>query len=410
MRVLVHDYSGHPFQVQLSRALAHRGHEVLHVHCSSYQTGKGALQRRADDAEGFRVRGIDLGAVFDRYSVMRRVRQELDYGARFTRVAEAFEPDVVLSSNDPLLAKTRAARWCRRQGVPWVFWLQDVYSLAMAGYAGQRLGPAGRVIGRGFQALERRLLRQAAAVVPITADFDPVLSSWRVPQDRRHVIENWAPLDELPPRPKVNPWSVEHGLHDRHVFLYAGTLGLKHDPSLLVALAEAFVDDPEVRVVVVSEGKGAAWLAQARAERGLDNLVVLPYQPFDRLPDVFGAADVLLVLLEANAGTFSVPSKVLSYLCAGRPVLAAMPAVNQASRTIEGSEAGMVVNTDDVATWVQRAEKLRADPALRQFHGGRARAHAERAFDIDAIADRFERILQTSVSGARPTTGSGTAP
>ena len=47
MRILVHDYSGHPFQVELSRELARRGHEVTHSYCEAYVSGKGHLERRA---------------------------------------------------------------------------------------------------------------------------------------------------------------------------------------------------------------------------------------------------------------------------------------------------------------------------------------------------------------------------
>ena len=39
-RIVVHDYSGHPGQAQLSRALAARGYEVTHQHCPAYATGK----------------------------------------------------------------------------------------------------------------------------------------------------------------------------------------------------------------------------------------------------------------------------------------------------------------------------------------------------------------------------------
>ena len=46
LRVVVHDYVGHPFQVQLSRELARRGMDVLHLHCGSFRTGKGDV----DDA------------------------------------------------------------------------------------------------------------------------------------------------------------------------------------------------------------------------------------------------------------------------------------------------------------------------------------------------------------------------
>jgi len=398
MRILVHDYSGHPFQMQLSRALA-GCHEVLHVHCASYQTGKGAVSRRADDPPGLAIEAIDLGRTFDRYSWARRLRQELAYGFAFSRRAAAFRPDVILSSNDPLFAKSVAAAWCRTSSTPWVFWLQDVYSLAMSTHAKQRLGTAGRPLGAAFRALERQLLRQAAAVVAITDDFRRPLRRWGIAAEKCHVIENWAPLPELDVLPKDNAWSRAHGLHDRRVLLYSGTLGLKHHPGLLLALAERFRSEPDVRVVVVSQGKGIDWLAAEMAARRLDNLVLLPYQPYERLPEVFASADVLLVLLQDDAGVFSVPSKVLSNLCARRPILAAMPGANLGARTIERAGAGVVVPADDTDGWLAAADKLLSDPDLRAHHGDLGRSYAEATFDIDTIADRFEQILATAARG-----------
>ncbi|MGH9186634.1 MAG: glycosyltransferase family 4 protein [Acidimicrobiales bacterium] len=399
LRVLVHDYSGHPFQVQLARELARRGHTVLHVHCSSYETGKGAVQLLAGDPPTLSFRAIDLGQTFDRYAMRRRVPQELRYGARFSRLAAAYRPDVILSTNDPLLAKARAAYWCRRSRTPWVFWLQDLYSVAMAGYARRRLGPPGRLPGWAFESLERTLLRQAASVVAISEHFDPVLRRWGVPMSRCHVIENWAPLDGITPGPKDNAWSRAHGLHDRDVFLYAGTLGLKHNPGLLLALAERFRTEPRVTVAVISQGKGADWLNGELERSTLSNLVVLPYQAFDRLPEVFASADVLVGLLSRDAGEYSVPSKILSYLCAGRPILAAMPLTNPAVGTIDRAESGLVVDCDDEDGFLAAAEKLLADPAYRQECGRQARAYAERAFAIETVADRFEAVLVDAAVG-----------
>jgi colanic acid biosynthesis glycosyl transferase WcaI len=399
MRVLVHDFSGHPFQAQLSRALARRGHNVCHAHCGSYQTGKGALTRQVGDEDSLIFASIGMDDAFDRYTIHRRIRQELLYGRRFTRLAGRYRPDVILSSNDPLFAKAVAAQWCRSSRTPWVFWLQDVYSVAMSRYASHRLGRLGATIGSGFQALERRLLRQAARVVAITPDFDPLLHTWGVLEDRRDVIENWAPIDELPPVPKCNEWSREVGLDGFTVFLYAGTLGVKHDPSLLLELAQRFEDRQDVRVVVVSEGAGAEWLKRHIADGGVANLLVMPYQPYERLPEVFGTADVLLTLLSPDAGVFSVPSKVLSYLCAGRPILAAMPLVNLAARTLQHANAGMVVSNDDREGFFAAADKLLSDESLRQCRGEQARRYAERAFDIDTIASRFEAVLAQAAAG-----------
>ena len=55
MRVVVHDYVGHPFQAQLARGLAARGHAVLHVHCSSFVTGKGRVERDTVEGQAHRI-------------------------------------------------------------------------------------------------------------------------------------------------------------------------------------------------------------------------------------------------------------------------------------------------------------------------------------------------------------------
>lgn len=391
----MHDYSGHPFQVELSRALAARGHEVLHLHCSSYDTGKGAVYRRDSDPSRFSIGSISVDKPISGTTGPRRVPRELAYGGAFVARASAFEPDVVLSSNDPLFAKARAARWCSRTETPWVFWLQDIYSVPMIGYATSRMGQAGRQLGSVFERIEAALARQAAAVVAITDAFAPTLRRWKVPDDRCHVIENWAPLRELPIVAKDNPWARQHALVDVPVVLYSGTLGRKHDPGLLVELARR-LEPSGVRVVVISAGASVDWLAGEQRRLGLENLVLHGYQPYERLAEVMGTADVLLTILEGDAGVFSVPSKILTYLCAGRPILASMPAENLGAQTIQRADAGVIVAPGDGEGLLGAAATLLDDDALRRHHGASARAYAERAFDIDSIAVRFESVLESA--------------
>jgi putative colanic acid biosynthesis glycosyltransferase WcaI len=387
LRVVVHDFSGFPFPVQLSRELARRGHRTLHLHCPSYRAGKGDLERREDDPPGLEIEAVSLDRPFDKYSA-RRILQERAYGRRLLRRVEEERPSVVLSGNTPLLAQDVLI-----SGVdaPVVFWHQDVYSLPMQTEAKRRLPFIGTFVGKRFVNIERRLLAKSAAVITISEDFRATLLSWGLPADKLHVIENWAPLDELPLRPQDNDWARGHDLAGKRVFLYSGTLGRKHDPSLLLRLAQAFRDEPDVRVVVASEGLGADWLA----ERPCANLMLLGFQPYEEMPDVLAASEVLVAILERDAGAFAVPSKVLSYLCAGRPLLAALPHDNLAARVIETSGAGLRVDPDDAEGLVEGARRLLDDAELRERLGAAGRAYAERTFDIEAIADRFESVLES---------------
>ncbi|MGA3213794.1 MAG: glycosyltransferase, partial [Terriglobales bacterium] len=247
--------------------------------------------------------------------------------------------------------------------------------------------------------LERRQLRNSDAVVAITDDFVPLAVSWAGSKTKVTVIENWAAVDEFPPLPKANAWSCKHGCESSVNFIYSGTLGLKHKPELLAQLAAQ--DWQDTSVIVVAEGVGMKHLTHAQAARGLRRLKRLPLQSAEDLPQVFAASDVLVATIDSEAGRFAVPSKVQSYLCAGRPILLAAPRENLAARTVVRANAGIVVGPDDTEGFLAAAANLRADPHLRAELGANGRAYAERAFNLERIADVFEEVLTGAAETGR---------
>jgi colanic acid biosynthesis glycosyl transferase WcaI len=389
LRLVVHDYSGHPGQIHLSRELARRGHYVEHQYCASYTTGRGATQRRDGDPDAFVVRAIELSSEFARYSAIARLRQEVQYARMSTRAILAARPSVAVLSNIPLLSMFLITMSLRMRRVPYVFWHQDIYSEAIRVIARDRFGQLGRLIGWIAGRVERRVARGAAQVVAISDNFIEQLDAWGVQRSKVHVVPNWAAIDEMPSRPRDNAWAKAHGLVGTPVVMYAGTLGLKHDPSVITRLTLA--SPTGSRTVVVSEGNGREWLESEA--RDVPGLTLLDYQPYEQLPDMLASADVLLVVLESNASRYSVPSKVLNYLCAGRPVLALLPADNAVARMVEAAEAGIVVAPGDADAASAALNSLLASPVARAAMGTAARRFAERTFDVTRVGERFESLL-----------------
>jgi glycosyltransferase involved in cell wall biosynthesis len=397
-RVVVHDYSGHPGQAQLSRALAARGYEVVHQHCPSYSTGKGSLEVVAGDPPTLRFEECPMNGTFARYSAVTRIRQELAYGRDVARRIIALEPAIVVLSNVPLLAHSVLARRLARHKIPMVFWHQDIYSEAIGSAARSRIPVLGSVVARLADRVERTIARRSEHIVAISPTFLDRLAEWGVAW-KSSVVPNWAPIDELPLRPPDNPWSKRLGLVGHPVVLYSGTLGLKHDPSILALMADQLrVSHPSARVVVVSEGKGRDWLEAYRTERGADNLVLLDYQPYADLPDVMASADVLVAILEPDASRFSVPSKVLSYLCANRAIVGVMPERNAVAEVLTTHGAGIVIDPtarDDIGGLVAR---LLNEEDLCRAMGRAGRAYAERTFDPERAADVFVTVFGDHVA------------
>ena len=385
MRIVVHDYSGHPFQAQLSRELARRGHTVWHLTSGDFQTPKGHLA--TDDAPGGRltVKALSLGEVFHKDSFVKRRSQEQAFGRLVAAEIQAIKPDVVLSSNAPLDTQKGILDGTRRANAKFIFWVQDLYGEAIARILTSKFSLLGQAVGMHYKALEYRMLRASDAAVVISDDFKPILARNGVSPGRTVTIENWAPLDEMAYTPLPDRGAAPVRM------LYSGTLGYKHNPELLVDLAGM----PGAEMAVYSEGRVANELKAKAAD--LPSLQVNPWVPFDALPATLGAADVMVAVIEADAGVFSVPSKVLTYLCTGRPILASIPAENLAARILTSSGAGLVSAPGDTAGFMANAKRLADSPELRREMGAKARAYAEATFDIARIGDRFEKLIQEAV-------------
>ena len=387
-RILVNDYAGHPFQIQLSRALAAQGHEVAHLYCSTNVTPHGDLTDHGSDT--LSIVPISTGSTFEKYSILRRVRDEFRYGRASARFQRSWKPDVVICSNMPVVSLNALQSLDRT--MPMVVWLQDIQS-ALASLV---LDDWRKHLHRPLAWLEKRAIKRAEAVIAIADSLANDACALGVDPSCVTVIENWAPIDDLPVLPRDNEWADQHGLDDHFVFLYSGTLGIKHRPDLLADLASSFRNDDAVRVVVASEGIGADQLAAEVRRRALDNVVLLPFQDFSDLAAMLASADVLTVVLEQSAGSASIPSKVLSYLCAGRPILASLPHANSSTTLIEErANAGLAATSDEA--FIANAHLLREDSAVRTQLGTNGRAYAEDHFRIATIAQRFLAVIEPMI-------------
>ncbi len=397
MRIAVHDYAGHPFQFELSRQLAREGHVVRHFYFAGDAGPKGDASVRADDAAGFSVDAIDLDGAYSKEKLFQRRAMDIRYGREAGARIAAFQPDVVISGNTPVEAQEPLMRAAQAAGAAFVFWMQDFYSLAVKRILGRKWFGAGAAVAAWYEHLEAGQLRRSDAIVLISDDFLSGLAELKVRNAELEIIPNWGALDSLPVRPRANNWSAAQGLEGRFNFLYSGTLGLKHDPLVLTALADAFATDPTVVVTVVAAGQGADMLRAELAANPRPNMSLLPLQPMEVLPEVLGSADVVIALLEEDAGRFSVPSKVLSYLCAHRPIILSAPRENLAARILADAGAGVVVEAGDAKGLIAAARRLHDDGELRTAMGISGRTYAETNFDVTAVAARFQNVFQRAI-------------
>ncbi len=341
---------------------------------------------------------INVGEKIKKYSYFNRWRQERIYGNRLEKIIKNFVPDLIISGNTPLEAQKKGIRAAKGINCVFIYWLQDFLGLAARWVLKERYGQFGNMIGTYYIYLEKRLLNESNFIISISEDFCSILTGYGISMDKMCTIHNWSPIEELPLGDKKNEWSRRYGIQNKIVMLYCGTLGHKQNARLIARLAMEMRGNSDVEVVVVAEGIGADWLRQKKEKEKLGNLLLIRQQPYNKLADVLASADILIATLELEAGIFSVPSKIMSYLCAGRALLLSAPIENLASRIIKESECGIIAHVDDENRFIEAAKLLIRDEAYRNSLGWNGRKYAERAFNIKKICDSFEGILMKQKS------------
>ena len=298
---------------------------------------------------------------------------------------------VLVVTNPPTLPFV--IRWaCHLRGAQFVLLIHDVYpeALEVAGLF-RRRGLAARVLSR----LTASLYRSAARIVVLGRDMRDLVAK-KVPEvaDRLILIPNWADLEEVEPRPRVENHLLEQlGLVDRFVVQYAGNMGRTHDLGLLVEAAELMKAEP-VSFLICGWGAKQGWLRQQVYERHLENVTVIDPRPREDLGELLGACDVAVLAFVPGMAGVSVSSRLYNMLAAGRPIIAAVEANSEVALVVVEEGAGLVVRPGDVGAFVAAIRGLAAEPERRREMSEKGPRAAEARYSLNTALEVYTRVLR----------------
>ena len=234
--------------------------------------------------------------------------------------------------------------------------------------------------------------RHADEVVTLGHDMAERIIAKGVRADKVSVIPDWVDTGLIRPLDR-NPFRAQFG--ERFVVMYSGNIGLSQHLEAVLEAAERVANHPGIVFVLIGEGARKAALTKLARERGLANVMFLPYRPKEDLAESLGAADLHLIPLMRGAAGCLVPSKIYGILAAGRPFVAMMEAHAEVARIAREHRVGFVVEPGDAAALADAI--LSANRNRNELHamGERARALALRQFDRAVGTSAFAAMLDT---------------
>ena len=250
------------------------------------------------------------------------------------------------------------------------------------------------------RALERFLYRRAAAVFVASEGFRVNLLAKGVPDAKLAVVPNWTDTRAIGAGALPGEFRPKHGIaKDDFLILHTGNLGAKQKLDNVLDAAAMLREDASTVFCLVGGGAEKQRLQEIAVRRGLANVRFLPLEPKELLPDMLAAADVLLVNQSAQIVDMVVPSKLVTYMAAGRAVVAAVDAASEAACAIGRARCGLVVPPENPAALAAAIISLKANRGVAAQLGRDGRRFAELHFDRALLLARFEDQLVSVVHG-----------
>lgn len=407
MRTLIYSYNYYPepigiapLMTELAEGLAKRGHEVRvltampwypdsHIH-PHYQGQLYCTEER----HNVKIYRSYVWANPKR-SLINRLLFELSFATlSFWQGIKIWSPDVILVTVPglPVCIPASILAWFYK--CPLVLNLQDILPDA-AVHVGLLTNE--KVINV-FKFLEKFAYEKAHKISVIADGFTQNILQKGVDINKIVEISNWVNLDFIHPLSKDNNYFIkENNLEGKFVILYSGNIALTQPLETLIDAAALLQNIEDIAVVIVGKKEALIRLEKYREKINCQNVILKPFQPREKLPEMLAAADVGMVMQKRNVIDFNLPSKIPVLLASGRPIIGAVPFSGTAAREIQKSGGGIVVNPEDAEALANQIKEFYLNQEQLQILGKQARKYAETHYCFNIALDKYEDLFNSLI-------------
>ncbi len=338
-------------------------------------------------------KAVDLGA---------RIRHMFLFhvGALWFALQHVGRYDVILSPSPPLTIGATSwllAKWYKAKSI---YNVQELYP-DFAINQGVIKNP---LVIWALRKLEAFVYARSERVITIGEKFREVVVSRGVSSGKVLTIPNFVDVDLYRPMPRDNPFAREHGLVGRFVVMYAGNIGLAQNWDPMLVAAER--TRSEVLFVVIGDGVRKDWLANEVKRRGLSNILLLDYQPRERMAEINASSDVATIIMDTRVEDDGFPSKIYTTMACARPSVVCCSEGSELVRIVRESKCGLWARAGQTGDFIDALMAYRNDPDRIVVEGAAGRAYVEARYSRQVVAYFYHEMIRDVVGpkhdGIRP--------
>lgn len=294
--------------------------------------------------------------------------------------------DVVICISPPLQLGLTAWLIARSRGARLVLHLQDLVPDAALSVGMMREGVAVGIARR----LERFVYSRADRITVISQGFLDNIVCKGAPKEKLQLLPNWVDTGRFNAVPDPAMRVALGAADGETLVLHTGNMGAKQGLETVVEAAAELAGE-KVVLTLIGDGSNRAALQTRAAGLSLTNIRFLPLQ--SDLPATLAAADLLVLSQRGRVVDSVAPSKLLSYMAAGKPVVASVNELSEAGRMIRRANCGFVVPPEQPSALAGALRELHRRPENYGKLGEAGRRHVAEHYERSNVLERWSALV-----------------
>lgn len=301
--------------------------------------------------------------------------------------------DLIYATSPPLFVGAAALSTNFVKRIPFVFEVRDLWPESAVAL-GELSNP--RYISWA-NSLENSCYRGARKIVVVTKGIYQRLVERGIHANKLALIPNGANTTLFQYRPASRlRLREELYIDDKFVAIYAGIFGIAQGLETVVEAAKILRDNTDVQIIMVGEGPTKELILNLIHRNQLTNILVLPEQPRDVIPDYLSTSDVALIpLRKMDLFKGALPSKIFDAWACERPILLSID--GEARHVMERAKGGMYTPPEDPVRMAESLLSLKNAHRSREEMGKSGRKYTIEHHSRNSMAKKLEAVLLESL-------------
>jgi glycosyltransferase involved in cell wall biosynthesis len=279
--------------------------------------------------------------------------------------------------------------------IPLVMSVQDLFPETLI--AQSRAGKFQTFYYKPLRWLDKKIKQNCAAIIVISEKFREIyIKDRNIQAQKVHLIPNW--IDQPQSNIGVDAYSIRHRYNiptNAFLVIYAGNISFASGLDNVILAFQKLI--PQTSIYLLIAGDGSMLANHRELARKIDNPRIIFHNPWleCETSNLLAAANVFILPTQGEQSMFSVPSKLISYMFAGRPILSCVEEKSEVARVINAARCGWTIPVANLETISQKLVLLSqySQEELDEY-GKRGRAYAVKEMTKMSNLPKLKKLME----------------